>query len=367
MNRIPSRRTFLKSLTAGATMLTLPRLCAEAGNAPAFAPTLPSTPFDGPDGSWTLAVLPDTQNLAESHPAVFMRQTEWIAAHRTSHRILFVAHEGDIVNKDSPVQWQNARKAMAVLGTAGIPYSLLPGNHDLESAGGRVLSRKTLLNDYFHPDDYRHSEAVGYFEDGRMENSWHELTTPTGRFLLVALEIGPRDEVLDWADAVIARCPDRQVIVVTHAYLYFDDTRQDWATRGATQKYSPMSYPFAQTGSVNDGEAMWRKLVSHHRHITMVLCGHVLGDGTGYLVSPGAGGRPVHQILANYQASVQIVGEPNEPLATPLANPRRYFGGGGFLRLMQFRPGGDVQVKTYSPWYDRWLTAADQQFKFNIS
>jgi hypothetical protein len=359
----PSRRTFLKSLAAGAAMLTLPRLGAETGSPPAFARTLPSTPFDGPAGSWTLAVLPDTQNLAESHPAVFMRQTEWIAAHRASHRILFVAHEGDIVNKDVPVQWENARQAMGVLGTAGIPYCLLPGNHDLESEGGRVLSRKTLMNDYFNAQDYRHSEAVGYFEAGRMENSWHELTTPTGRFLLVALELGPRDAVLDWANEVIVRRPDRQVIVVTHSYLYFDDTRQDWATHKTAQKYSPMNYPFAQTGSVNDGEAVWRKLVSRHPHIRLLLCGHVLGDD---LVSPGAGGRPVHQILANYQSSVQIAGEASEPLATPTASPRRYFGGGGFLRLMQFQPGGGVQVKTYSPWYDRWLTAADQQFNFTI-
>jgi hypothetical protein len=79
----------------------------------------------------------------------------------------------------------------------------------------------------------------------------------------------------------------------------------------------------------------------------------VLNYGTGYLVSTGDHQQKVHQILANYQGAVE---------------PRRAYGGGGFLRLMQFFPDGEtVQVKTYSPWYDVWLTEPEQQFRLNLS
>lgn len=364
-----TRRRFLHQLAAGSTLLAWPRLHgATAGGPPPHAAALPTTPFAAPDGSWTLAVLPDTQNLTESHPEVFFRQTEWLAAHRESHRIRFVAHEGDIVNKNVAAQWDTARRAMEVLNTAGLPYALLPGNHDLESQGGRVLSRATLLNEHFNASHYRASEAVGYFESGRMENSWHEFTAPTGKFLLLALEIAPRDAVLAWANETVAVRPDRTAIVVTHAYLYFDDTRHDWETHGASQKYNPRSYPFAEAGDVNDGEAIWRKFVSRHPNIALVLNGHVLGDGAGRLASPGANGRAVHQLLANYQASVQLAGEPAEPPSRPEAPPRRYHGGGGWLRLLQFLPDArTVRVKTYSPWYDRWLTTPDQQFELTLA
>ena len=120
--------------------------------------------------------------MAQYFPATFRRQTEWIVAHRERHNIQFVAHEGDITNNNAPAEWANAKEAMGVLSDAGMPYSLLPGNHDL-GAGGKTADRSTLLNDYFTPRDYRHSRAVGYFEEGRMENSWHEVSTPTGDML----------------------------------------------------------------------------------------------------------------------------------------------------------------------------------------
>ena len=68
----------------------------------------------------------------------------------------------------------------------------------------------------------------------------------------------------------------------------------------------------------------------------MVLNGHALGDGTGYLVSTTDAGTPCHQMLSNYQMN--------------------HLGGGGYLRLLQFLPDGHtVRVQSYSPLYDRYL------------
>ncbi len=317
---------------------------------PTPAANLPDTPFDAPPGTWTLVILPDTQKYAQMFPDVFLRQTEWIAANKDKHRILFVAHEGDITQDDLPAEWAVAKKSMDKLSGSGIPYALALGNHDIKAQRGNCIDRSTLLNEYFKESDYRNSEAVGYFEPGRLDNTWHTFTSPQGKFLVVSLEFGPRDEVLQWAGKVISDHPDDRVIILTHAYLFQDNTRYDWAKHGLGQHANPKGTNLEKSGTtVNDGEEMWHKLVSKHKNIEMVLCGHVLIDGNGYAVSEGESGNKVHQILANYQTGVK---------------PDRGYGGGGFLRLMQFLPDGTVRVKTYSPWYDSWLTDSDQQFTF---
>jgi hypothetical protein len=316
-------------------------------NEPPYAREVPSIPFDAPPGSWTLVSLPDTQSMTLSLPAEYSRQTDWIVAHRESHDIRFVVHEGDVVEVNfAPNNWVHAQTAMRTLTANGVPYCLLPGNHDLGMTG-LASDRFTFLNNYFSADDYRHSEAFGLFENGKMENSWHHFTAPTGNYLVLALEYGPRNSVVEWADEVVNRNLDRKVIVVTHAYL--DHKGNRFNAKGPNQLYNPMFDGIARTGEVNDGEMLWNKLIKRHPNIFLVLCGHELFNGTGYLRSVGDHGQQVHQILANYQGNVQ---------------PERPYFGGGYLRLMQFHPDGNVQVKSYSPWLNQWLTSPDQQFGF---
>lgn len=314
---------------------------------------VPSTTCEAPEETWTLVALPDTQGYTEEFPEVFQRQTEWIAANKDRLNIRFVAHLGDVTENNIPQEWEVARKAMGTLVEAGVPFCLPTGNHDLRT-NKKMEKRRTILNDFFKPSDYRNSEEAGFFQEGELENSWHAISTPAGKFLIVALEFGPRDEVLAWANEVISNHPDHQVLVVTHSYLYHDDTRYDWPVYGEKQKASPHRYAFAKEkeGAANDGEEMWKKLVSKHPNIRMVLCGHVLGDGTGYLISKGEKGNEVHQLLSNYQKGVK---------------PDRGYRGGGFLRIIQFLPDGKtVRVKTYSPWYDQWLKDPDQEFEIRL-
>ncbi len=358
------RRTFLKTLVgvvASASPLTRLLGADEAVPRP-FVKSIPTTPFEAPEGTWTLAVLPDTQFYSRGFPETFVRQTEWIVAHQKIHRIQFVAHEGDLVNNPTQTeQWQNAQKAMKVLSDGGIPFSILPGNHDLGTQEeGSTNDRTTLLNTYFHETDYKNSAAYGLFESGKMENSWHEFTAPTGKYLVVALEFGPRDEVLDWANHVVAGKADHKVIVVTHAYLNASSKRDDWTIDKPAKSFgNPKAYPLAKVGSVNDGQDVWSKFTSKHPGIFLVMNGHVCDSGTGYLKSSAEDGHSVHQILANYQD--------NSPKAAGTVVPPRGYGGGGYLRLLQFQPNGkSVQVKTYSPWYDEWLKEPNQEFSFTV-
>jgi hypothetical protein len=366
------RRKFLKTLAWGAAALPglgLPRL-GFAAKLPPYAQQLPTTPCDAPPGSWTLVVLPDTQNYSASFPETFNRQCDWIVAHRQTHNILFVAHEGDLTDNNSAPQWQNAHQAMRILNQAQMPYALVTGNHDIGHPHHIGATRFTLLNDYFKEADYASSKNFSLCEPGIMQSSWHEFDTPTGKFLLLALEYAPRDKVVDWAHQVMAAHPDHKVIFMTHAYLYCNSTRYDWAKYGKHQLWNPKASPgLVADGNANDGEDLWNKLISKYPNIFITLNGHVLLNGTGYLASPSPAGQTVHQILANYQAGVEVddgAGGIEYRKGLKYPGPRAYRGG-GFLRLMQFYPDGKtVAVKTYSPWYDRWLTAADQQFSLAL-
>ncbi len=233
------RRTFLRTATLGATALGFPHLlrAKEKATPPPHAEKLPVVPFGGPAGSWTLVVLPDTQNMVASYPEVFDRQ-----------------------------------------------------------------------------------------------------------------------------------CECRRAILLTHCYLYFDSQRYDWAKFGAAQKWDPKANPtLVADGGVNDGQNIWDKIIAPSKNVALTLNGHVLNNGTGHLATAAADGHTVHQILVNYQADVQVDDGTGTAVSLDAnGKPERYARpfGGGFLRLMRFHPDGrKVSIKSYSPWYHRFLTQADQQFE----
>ena len=328
----------------GATDITDATDTTEATDA-TDTPDGPITP--SPDASWTLALLPDTQYYAKSYPGIFEAQTAWIAANVADLNIAFVLHEGDVTNNNTDIQWAAARAAMDALNDADVPYAIAPGNHDY-GANGKTADRSTLMNEYFSMADYDQSPAVGAFEPGKIDNTWHTFSAGGQDYLVLALEFGPRHKVVAWADGLIVAHPDHMVILVTHAYTFFDESRYDWATKGESQEWNSHSDGIGKDPEgVNDGEELWQKLLAKHPNVILAVNGHVLGDGTGHVISLGNAGNVVHQILANYQTGVK---------------PAQPDGGGGFLRLMTFHPDGSVEVQSYSPPLDEYLTADDQAF-----
>jgi hypothetical protein len=337
----------------------LPLLAAASLAAPLNAGGNPPANYrsPAPAGAWTLAVLPDTQGYTDGFPEVFTCQTRWLAANRDARNIKLVLHAGDITNRNTHPQWLAARQSMDVLVKARIPFALVPGNHDLGIWGASKApghKRDTLMNDYFYSADYRLSVKRGYFESYHLENTYQTFDTPWGPILVLALEFFPRDAVIDWADKTVGKFPDHRVILLTHAYLYHDDSRYDRSTDKTAGRVAPAG-DYAtdkHPGGSNDGEDMWRKLVSRHKNFLFVICGHVLGDGTGYLVSKGGNGNDVHQMLVNYQPGTQ---------------PDRGHGGAGFLRLLEFQPDGKtIKIASYSPYLDQWLEEADQQYTITL-
>jgi hypothetical protein len=303
------------------------------------------------EGSWTLAVLPDTQIYAQDFPQHFDAQTQFLVDNAEKLNLKYVLHEGDITNRNTTDQWDNARKSMSLL-DGKVPYAMAPGNHDYGPKGNGA-TRDSYFNEdqYFGPSSpYAAQQSIGgFFEEGKTDNTWHTFDAGGKKWLVLAIEWGPRDEVVAWANKVAADHPDHQLMLVTHAYMYYDDTIYDWKTKGAKQNWNPHAYGLEKTTgtSVNDGIELWDKIVSKHPNFRMTFNGHVLQDGAGFRSTAGEHGNPVHQMLANYQMNKE--------------------GGQGDMRLLEFMPDGrTVEVRTYSPVLDRYDERPNQQFTLNL-
>ena len=301
-------------------------------------------------GSFTIAVLPDTQNYSEKYPETYLAQTEWIVNNQKARNIACVLHLGDITNHNTVNEWENAARAMQLL-DGKVPYFLVLGNHDYSDRGS-CSDRTTLANNYFPVSHFQNRSTFGGTYDrepDRVENSYHLFDAEGRKFIVLALEFGPRKDVVRWANEVISRHQDREAILITHAYMYYDDTRYDWAKLGTAQTWNPHNYPLAkQVDDVCDGEELWTSLVSRHKNFILTLNGHVLNDGLGRLTSATPDGREVHQMLVNFQM------RPN--------------GGDGWLRLLEFRADKQtVQVVDFSPTRKQHNQSSQNQFDLKLS
>ena len=321
----------------------LPLFAAE----PVATPVADPQPLPYIEGSWTFVLFPDTQVYTMKYPDILTKQITWILDNKKSRNIAFAATEGDITNNNTKPEWENAQKSFNLMDGV-MNYALVAGNHDYgNGSSGSANTRDSMITEYFPVELFtKQSTFGGFFDRTKSDNSYHLFSAGGRDWLVIALEWAPRDRVVQWANAVLDKYPNRSAMIITHAYLYSDDTRYDHTA--AKQSWNPHNYPTAKLpGSVNDGEELWQKLIYNHRNVAFVFCGHVLNDGTGLLTSKGVNGNEVHQILANYQI--------------------RKEGGEGYLRLVEFLPDGKrVQIKTYSPHLDKYLTASDQQFVLDL-
>lgn len=303
-------------------------------------PDPPVAPFI--PGSWTIAIMPDIQHYSTQCPGLTRLQTQWIVENKDKRNIVYVLQNGDLTNFNIEKEWERASRAMGILDGV-VPYALVPGNHDYGK--GKATDRSTLINDYFPPSRFQNWPTFGgTMEPDRIENNYHLFEAGGNKWLILGLEFGPRDSTLQWADQILRKYSDRKAIVFTHAYLYHDSTRLDWVGKGKDQDCNPHRYGTA--GGVNDGEEIWNKLIRKHANVFMVMNGHISGDGLGFQVSKGDHGNMVNEMAVNYQ--------------------KQSVCGGAWMRFLEFHPDGKtVQVRSYSPLYEKYKTDEQNQFIIN--
>ena len=261
---------------------------------------------------FTIIVLPDTQHYSWSYPTIFDNQTKWIVDKIEELNIVFVSHEGDVVESDTWYQWRNANHSLSLL-NGHVPWGVLPGNHDVDSDGVGFSS----FDRFFGVERFAGKSwyGGGYYDSNT--NNYELFSGGGDDYLMFHLQYDPSHDALEWANTVISSYPDRKVIVTTHEFLESSGYR------------------------TSIGNNIWNKFIQlHANQVFLVLC----GDEHGYFRRLDfVNGNFVHQLLADYQDFEN--------------------GGNGYLRILRFSPSQDkIYVSTYSPYLNRYMTDGNNQF-----
>lgn len=318
----------------------------------ATAPAEAGSATDDAASRFTLAVLPDTQFYSRYSGDQFVPrygsdpyqvQTEWLADVRDDLRIPFAAHLGDIVDRAGVEnEWRVADTAMSTLEAASVPYSILPGNHDVLNSDDRLTDEDYDLDaepylDWFGPERAAAQETYGGSDPTGL-SQYHVFEAEGQRFLVLAMTWRASDTTIAWANEVIDTHPTLPVILTTHALI-------DVGTDGSTAK------------DTEYGLKLWDELIAPNDQIFLTLNGHFHGATRQTRLNDA--GHEVTQVLIDYQMA--------------------YDGGNGYLGLFEFDLTNDrISVQTASPWvtwkpqdtlttYDQpFLEGAHQQFTIDI-
>ncbi len=324
-----------------------------------LAPTTKEDPSLQEEGSFTIAVFPDTQYYASCGELHFPKQGEWVASQVSTRNIVAGIHLGDLTEHNTPSEWEYVTRSLAPLRDE-IPLFLASGNHDYGDEG-TANERHTLFPEYFGKPSSKTAPTVArQMKDGNLENAYYRLKLRGMTLGVLVLEWSPTHAAVAWAKKTMADFPQDRKIFVTHAYLFHDGSRYDFKNKGLEQPWNPLSYgtakidpelPYSKENAnpigAYDGEMLWNELLKDLPGLFLTLNGHVLGDGAGVLTSTGKRGAKVHQVLTNFQMLDE--------------------GGLGYLRLIEFSSDGSrMKMKTFSPSLGLFATAADQNFELPI-
>ncbi len=309
----------------------------------------------GPN-AYTMAVLPDTQDYTSNSSinSTFGNMTQWLADNAADKNLAFVMHVGDVTQNNTPSQWQIAKDAYDKLDGV-VPYSVLAGNHD-QGPGGSASDFTSRITDYFPVEKFskENGGTLGGVYKGEMANNYHTFEAPDGtKWLILSLEFGTRDDVIDWAGSVIEDHLDHRVILNKHFYMNFNDRGNPLSgplfAEGTGHNYGIVNSP----EGASDGEEVWRDLVSKYPNVSFTFSGHVFGDGAETLVSYSDYGTPVHQMVVNYQGGV--AGE----IVSNGVDGRGTNGGNGAIRLITIDPDNNrVSTETYFVEHDEYLNSS---------
>ncbi|MCJ1706063.1 LamG-like jellyroll fold domain-containing protein [Microbacterium sp. VKM Ac-2923] len=290
-------------------------------SAPAAAASAEPTPA-ADRSSFLLPVIPDTQfysrySASQFYPQYgtnpFEVQTQWIVDHEKELNIPFAMQLGDVVDQQwVNDQWTAATKSMRILEDGGVPYSILPGNHDVKDQGVRsseANSASYLAN--FGASTLQREAGqtlLGTFQNGF--SSAYRFSAEGHDWIVLALGWNASDDTFAWAQGILDAHPGVPVILSSHAIIGID---QD--------QVSPAGWWY--------GDLLWEKLIRRNDQIVLTLNGHFHGATQRTLTNDF--GHPVYQVLSDYQMSAD--------------------GGNGIMSLFEFDlTNNRIDVETISPW-----------------
>ncbi|MEV5533100.1 LamG-like jellyroll fold domain-containing protein [Streptomyces prunicolor] len=310
----------VETAQAGAGRRSFLRATALLGAAATAGVTLPTAAEAAPDStsakaSWrpdtdsrrfTLAVMPDTQYLFDG-PSIDKAPIEaslrYLLEHGKDENIVFLSHLGDLTQNGAKPEFAAIGEAFRLLDRRGVGYSVLAGNHDVNSSTDDQRGSSPYL-DTFGPQRFKGARTFGGASaDGY--NTYHLFEAAGREWMVLALDWRLSAKGYAWAKSVLAQHPHTPVILTTHELVVEDDQLSDY------------------------GQQLWDQLIEDHDQIFLTLNGHYWPAGRA--TRKNAAGNDVHLHLTNYQ--------------------NRYFGGAAMIRLYRFDlDRGVIDVETVSPW-----------------
>ncbi len=315
----------------------------------------------------TMILLGDTQTYTPKmcNQPVLEMMTAWIAYNIKPLNIKALLHTGDIVeynarvdhgsafDQNSKQQWEWVSHCFKRLDNK-LPCILIPGNHDYSNNwfSGEESRNTSQFSKYFDPSrNYKTQEAIyrvftEKHKHQTIDNVIYKIDVggKWGEVYVVALELNPRKEVIDWVLKRLEskRLKDKLAILLTHSYL-------------APNAVMP-----------KDAKFLWENLVKKAPQIRLVLSGH-------YAEFYGS--------FKGHSAVRSDVNDVGKNVYSILFDPQCTYGGwngsggDGWLRLLEFQPDGKtIKVRTYSVLYGHspmtkhlaWRTAPYDMFEFTL-
>jgi Concanavalin A-like lectin/glucanases superfamily/Calcineurin-like phosphoesterase len=285
-------------------------------------------------GSWnpdvesprfTVAVMPDTQFLyfaPSIMPEPQLASFRYIVdqANGGNGNIVFMAHLGDLTEDGLATEFGPVGEVFDYLDQRGAAYSVLAGNHDVNSSTTDQRGSTPYLTT-MGPQRFAKSKTfVGADSSGY--NTAHVFQGGGREWLLLALDWRMSPEGFAWANGIIKQHPKLPVILTTHEV--------------AGPTYDDSVYPY-QSGDDEDnaslsayGRQLWDGLINDNDQIFLTLNGHYWPPGRTVLTN--AAGNDVHVHITNYQ--------------------NRYFGGAAMIRLYHFDLDlNTIEVETIAPYF----------------
>ena len=310
---------------------TSPSLEARVHDPDGTGDPLDVTFFGRENPSFTIVVLPDTQKyvLNGAYPQIFTSQTQWIVDNAVSENIVFMTHEGDVIDTwNSTTEWGYANDSISLLDGV-VAYGLAVGNHDKyeNPADPMYDTVSTYFNQTFPYTRYESEPWYGGHypaapDPNGNSNNYQIFSAGGDDYIVLHVEDYPTYETVAWADGVLKANSSRKAIITTHGYM---DTSGNYTGKWGSTQYI-------------------RDLVVANDNVYFVLCGHFTGE---YAKTTTVNGRLVHEMLADYQD--------------------RSNGGDGWLRILRFEPDEDkVYVRTYSTWRDAYEADSGSQFTLDF-
>lgn len=303
---------------------------------------LDASEVEAADGDYTFAVIGDTQSLIKYHPDEMAAMYDWLLAHRAELNIQYAMGLGDITEDGTAAEFAFARDNIYKL-SGKIPFSVAMGNHDKYDANRKLYVpddySEYLFNQYFYNETYL-AELDGWYADGDVTCSYNAFVAGNTKWLLINLEFGPNDAMLQWASNIISGHPDHKVIITTHAYLYRDGT-----TIGDNDCYPASAYH----PSFNDGSDMFDELISQHENIALVISGHDPHDHIVCTQVEGKNGNTVTQLLVDPQYM------------------DAFYGATGMVALLHFSEADNTMTVRYYSTAKDMYGSAKSQFTVNFN